>query len=55
MLTTLHSFITRNKYKTLMQDVNRGNFSGGGTYGNSVLFAQFFCKPKRTLKNGHRR
>lgn len=40
-----------------MQDVNRGNVGRGnvgrgtGAYGNSIYFAQFFCKHLITLKN----
>ena len=36
-----------------MQDViNRENWAGGEeVYGNSILFDQFFCKPKAALKN----
>ena len=39
-----------------MQDVNnRGSFVvGRGLWEFSILFAQFFCKPKTALKNGHR-
>ena len=41
---------------TLMQDVNhRGNSGVGRGLGElPVLFAQFFGKPKTTLKNGPR-
>lgn len=36
-----------------MQDVNNmGSIGvGEGAYGNSVLSAQLFCKPKMVLKN----
>ena len=51
---TMH--IHHSKCMTLMQAVNnRGNFGVGRGSGElSVLFAQFFGKPKTTLKNGPR-